>query len=441
MKQLAVTPHATCAGCGCTCDDIQLEDDGIRVTRAENACGLGETWFRDHTAERRFPDALIDGREAPLADAIDAAAELLTRADMPLIYGLGRATCEAQRQAAALAERLGATIDTETSLSHAAMELAAQAGGKITCTLGEIRNRADLVIYWGANPAVTHPRHMERYTTGRGKFTPRGRTDRTLVVVDTRDTPSTAAADVFLRIRPNADFEALTVLRAVVQGKPFDAAQLTATGLGVDQLRDLAGRMKRARYGAFFVGMGLFRTRGHFMNCAAVTALAIDLNAFARFISMPLRTPGNVGGADAILSYTTGHPFGVNFSRGYPRYNPGEFTAADLLERGDVDAALVVGGESLNQLPPAAHDGLTRIPSILLDGKPIPGRSGIQITTAAGGVTAPGTVYRMDKVPLTTRPPLTSPYPSDEEVLRRIRAAVGKKSEWCPTATAAMPVI
>ena len=28
---------------------------------------------------------------------------------------------------------------------------------------GEIRNRADLVIYWGSNPALSHPRHMERY--------------------------------------------------------------------------------------------------------------------------------------------------------------------------------------------------------------------------------------------------------------------------------------
>jgi formylmethanofuran dehydrogenase subunit B len=48
----------------------------------------------------------------------------------------------------------------------------------------------------------------------------------------------------------------------------------------------------------------------------------------------------------------------------------------------------------------------------------------IHITTATTGISAPGTVYRMDEVPLTLRPPLQSPYPTDVEVIRRIRAAV-----------------
>jgi formylmethanofuran dehydrogenase subunit B len=39
-------------------------------------------------------------------------------------------------------------------------------------------------------------------------------------------------------------------------------------------------------------------------------------------------------------------------------------------------------------------------------------------------------VYRMDEVPLPLRPPLKSPYPTDEEVMRRICAAVGRKPAW-----------
>ena len=45
----------------------------------------------------------------------------------------------------------------------------------------------------------------------------------------------------------------------------------------------------------------------------------------------------------------------VNLSRGYPRYNPGEFTAADLLARGEVDAALIVGSETTADLSDAAE--------------------------------------------------------------------------------------
>ena len=93
--------------------------------------------------------------------------------------------------------------------------MAAQLGGKVGCTLGEVKNRADTIVYWGCNPAKCHPRHLSRYTIAqKGRFLPRGRKDRTVVVVDIRETKTSNAADVFLQIRPSKDFEVLTVLRA-----------------------------------------------------------------------------------------------------------------------------------------------------------------------------------------------------------------------------------
>ena len=49
-------------------------------------------------------------------EAVEAAAEILHRADMPLIYGLSNVTCEAQREAVSLAERIGGVIDSHSSL-------------------------------------------------------------------------------------------------------------------------------------------------------------------------------------------------------------------------------------------------------------------------------------------------------------------------------------
>ena len=46
-----------------------------------------------------------------------------------------------------------------------------------------------------------------------------------------------------------------------------------------------------------------------------------------------------------VLRWTTGYPFGVSLSRGYPRFNPGEFSTVDLIVRGDNDAALVLGAD------------------------------------------------------------------------------------------------
>jgi formylmethanofuran dehydrogenase subunit B len=114
--ELTIVKNATCTFCGCVCDDIELHADSERITKTKHACVLGEAWFKNHTAERLFPDALIDGKPAPLDDAIEAAAEHLWEAHMPLIYGLSNVTCETQREAVALAEMIGGVIDSHTSL-------------------------------------------------------------------------------------------------------------------------------------------------------------------------------------------------------------------------------------------------------------------------------------------------------------------------------------
>ncbi len=111
-----VTKDAVCTFCGCTCDDIELHSDGDRITEAKRACILGKSWFLNHTAERSYPDALIDGRPATCDEAIEAAAEFLHRADLPLIYGLSNVTCEAQHAAVSLAELVGGVIDSHSSL-------------------------------------------------------------------------------------------------------------------------------------------------------------------------------------------------------------------------------------------------------------------------------------------------------------------------------------
>jgi formylmethanofuran dehydrogenase subunit B len=113
---LNVVKNATCTFCGCVCDDIELHAEGERIVKTKNACSLGESWFRNHTAERLFPDALIDGKPATVDAAIEAAAEYLYQANMPLVYGLSNVTCEAQREAVALAELTGGVIDSHTSL-------------------------------------------------------------------------------------------------------------------------------------------------------------------------------------------------------------------------------------------------------------------------------------------------------------------------------------
>jgi formylmethanofuran dehydrogenase subunit B len=123
---------------------------------------------------------------------------------------------------------------------------------------------------------------------------------------------------------------------------------------------------------------------------------------------MPMRGHGNVTGADVVLRWTTGYPFGIDLSRGYPRFNPGEFSTVDLLVRGDNDAALILGADPGATMPQPGIDHLARIPTIVLDPKVTHTSrlARVHITTAVTGVSAPGTSYRMDEIPLPLRPAL-----------------------------------
>ena len=173
--------------------------------------------------------------------------------------------------------------------------------------MGEVKNRADFIVYWGGNPAECHPRHFTKYTLmQKSPFLPRGRKDRTMVLVDIRETKSAKASNIFLQVRPGKDFELITLLRAMIKDQPISEAQVAETGLTIEQLQDFVARMKAAKYGVFFFGMGLSMTRGKHMNSAALLTLAAEMNAFTKFVAMPMRGHGNVTGANVIMRWQTG---------------------------------------------------------------------------------------------------------------------------------------
>jgi formylmethanofuran dehydrogenase subunit B len=251
--------NVVCTFCGCLCDDLSVEVESGRIVKVRRVCGNGRGVFTHYDPSPRKPT--VNGQEVAWDQAIAEAARVLDAADSPLIYGLSSTACEAQRKAVALADSLGAMIDTTSSVCHGPTGLAMQTVGEPTCTLGEVRNRADLVIFWGCNPAAAHLRHFARYSvTPKGTLTPKGRRDRTVVVVDVRATPSTRAADLFLQVQPGRDFELLTALRALVNGKQMQAEEVA--GVPQAHLRELAQKMTACRFGVVHMGMGLTQTGG-----------------------------------------------------------------------------------------------------------------------------------------------------------------------------------
>ena len=393
---------------------------------------MGEAWFRNHARTTR-KSARIRGVDAGHAAAIAAAADVLGNADYPLVYGLSRSATPGQRAAVELAEKLGGAIDTTASMCHGPSIMALQEVGEVASTLGEIRNRADVVVFWGCDPASSHPRHAERYSAmPEGRFVPNGRDDRTVVFVGDsrlidswRLTPGGARADVHIRIDPGSDYESLSMLRAMQAGQSVKNVP--------DSLRQLLNLMTTCRYGVVFFGLGIAQSSmwegGEHsptgdVSVAALLQLVADLNSVTRFTARRMRLQGDVSGADNVMLWQTGYPFGVDFSRGYPRYGPGEFTANDLLERRDVDACLLLGTETVRYFSDAARDFLATIPTVVVEypNVRIPFAPTVEFTSAVYGIHALGTVFRMDNVPLPLNAMLPTELSTDEEILTAIRA-------------------
>lgn len=410
-----------CTVCGCVCDDLRVTVADGRIVEAVGSCHLSENWFLTQES-RQPPAAQFRGEPVEWSETLRRAAALLAEARNPLIYGLSRSSTAGQRAAVRLAERLGANIDTTASLCHAPSIMAIQEVGESTCSLGEIKNRADLVIFWGVDPQQSHPRHLERYSAeASGLFVPDGRAGRKLVVINHRPNETSRLADEFVPLEADRDFEALWTLRCLVRGLAVEPRDVG--GFDLEQLRGLSERMKGCRCGVLFFGLGLARTGGAHRNVEALLRLVTDLNAHTRFYARRMRIPGDVTGADSVLCWQTGFPFSVNLSRGYPRYNPGEYSADELLARGEVDACLLVGSEGVAQMSAGAVDHLRRIPTIVLDHPTVESTISptVRFTTAVYGIHLAGTAYRMDEVPIPLRPLLPPRYPSDADVLDAIR--------------------
>ena len=102
-----------------------------------------------------------------------------------------------------------------------------------------------------------------------------------------------------------------------------------------------------------------------------------------------------------------------------------------MLERGEADAALVVGSDPLGHLPPLAAEQLRSIPVVSVDGRATATADAARVafTTAAAGAYRPGVVHRLDGVPVPLRAVLESTRPGDEDVLAAIAERVGRPAE------------
>jgi formylmethanofuran dehydrogenase subunit B len=169
---MAVITDVVCPFCGCLCDDLEITVEGNEIKGAKGACAISRSKFMSH-GENRIEVPTIKGKETSLEEAVEAAAKALASAKRPLVYGLSSTESDAIARCVELAEITGGVVDNTSSVCHGPTILALQQVGESKTSLGEVKNRANLVVFWGSNPTAAHIRHFVRYSvTPKGLYVP-----------------------------------------------------------------------------------------------------------------------------------------------------------------------------------------------------------------------------------------------------------------------------
>jgi len=169
---------------------------------------------------------------------------------------------------------------------------------------------------------------------------------------------------------------------------------------------------------------------GKMRNVDAALSLTRDLNTRTKFVILAMRGHFNVTGADTVFTWQTGYPFAIDFSLGYPRYNPGETTAVDVLMRRESDASLVIASDPVANFPRKAVEHLVKNPLIVIDPhmNATSQLAAVVFPSTFVGIETEGTAYRMDHVPLPLKKIVNPPKGiiSDEKILTSLLVEIRK---------------
>ena len=345
----------------------------------------------------------------------------MANAKYPLIYGLSSTCVEAIEVAVELAEILRGVIDHTATVCHGPTVLATQEVGAVSMTFAPVLHVADTIVFWGSNPREAHQNHFTRLIMAAGRFR-KGRKDRRVIVIDVRKTMSADMADMFIQVEPGKDYELITALRMALRDLEIEAP--VVAGVPREKIYELAEILKTSKYVVIFFGMGVTQSGAKLRNIQAVIRLVQELNEWTKAVLLPMRGHYNVTGAGQVLLWTTGYPYAVDFSRGFPRMAVGVTTAVDLLANGDVDAALIIASDPVAHFPRKAVEHLAKIPVIVIDAKWSLTTAFADVIIPAGlvGIECEGTAYRMDGVPIYMKK-VVDPPPNvlcDVEILKRL---------------------
>jgi len=402
---------STCPGCALLCDDIEVVVESGRIKETRNACRRGAARIKG-CINRLAPT--IAQKPSDIESTIKKAAGILKDARAPMLFGFTNSTCEAQVKGIQLAKKLGAMIDDTSSFCQGLLIEKILQEKFRTCTLEDVRNKADVLVYWGSDAQDSQPRHLSRFSYfPRGESRQRGyEEDRIAIAIDVRESNTAKICKGhFYRIQPKGDRVFILALIDALSGK--------VPAFEPKKILELAAILKKAEFGVICVGIGL--TYSIKEDFDILVSLADKL---PNFHIMPMVGHYNMRGFNENLFKETGFVNRVRFHD--TAVHDDKYSIIEALREKSTDALLVAGSDPLSSLPRSLIRHLASIPVICIDPcvTMTSKIAAVTIPCTVSGVESGGSAVRMDGKKIELSKMIESDYPTDEELLTRLMEAL-----------------
>jgi formylmethanofuran dehydrogenase subunit B len=364
-----------CVGCSLLCDDVAASTEEGEV-RSLGLCRLGHEHLSSAIAQSAFK---LD------SDSIERAIDVLKFAESPLLLGWVNSTNETIK----LGQELASVLSGHLSVSACPGLFDALSSNLhpkgLEINLDDVRNNAELVVYWGTNPSESSHRHVSRFAVlPRGEKIPEGVESRAVAVVDIRQSESMKMANHRFILSPGQDSELLDVLKGEISGDAPIKEDLGS--ISAQEMIGFANGFKKSDYSVIFYGSGVFSSSSSEKNLSAFVDFIESCNRSGYpTYALPMAAATNIMGTNKMTAN-------------------GKFI--DGLMEDEFDAALVVGEDVLATLPGHAAQKLADMPIIYVG--PPTGityeQAEVPLPTMNNILAAEGTMNRVDMVEMKLEP-------------------------------------
>lgn len=262
-------------------------------------------------------------QELSLQEAIDQIAVALKASRSPLFVGLENLSMEAQRAAMKLARIGRATVDSSCDNIGRGNLFALQKRGRVSATLGEIKSRSNLCVFWYCDPVSDHPNFFDEF------INPHSQT----VVVDSAPNATSQLATRHITLPPDQAVQSIWAMRASIANLNFTEAELP------QEIFQLADQLPTSQYGAIFWGSA-HQNAEFDLQADGIHSMIRELNQHTRFVGIPYRADANGLSAENVSTWISGFPFAVNWNRQNPRQHWLEYSDLNVSERDEWDFLL-----------------------------------------------------------------------------------------------------